>query len=226
MMPSQTTASLDHHYIWVLVSAFVMSVCVCSWSHPVLAMPPTPVSAEGSTIDPEPGEFYRSRTRIDLADGASFLIPSDWQGVLPPGARTFYLESPKHPGVGLVAVIQDATPEELEDHLNEPQVIDEGYVLHPIGSARRTSQRITAVYQSGDNVGRAIAIFGSQKGVLYLFTGPKEQSDYYDRLLEEMVASTQFRQAGPEQNENRKGIQSSERCNRKNAFRRPEWRRF
>ena len=150
---------------------------------------------ESAVTHVEPGEFYRSGTRIGMTAGASFIIPLAWQGVMPPGSRTLYLESPKKPGIGLVAVIQDATPEELEDHLNEPQVIEEGYVLHPVGSAKRTDTHITAAYHSGENVGRALAFFGLSEsgiGILYLFTGPKEESTYYESLLEQLSASTRF----------------------------------
>ena len=150
-------------------------------------------TADSAITDVEPGEFYRSGTRIGMTAGASFRIPPAWQGILPPGSRTFYLESPMKPGIGLVAVIQDATPEELEDHLNEPQVIEEGYVLHPVGSATRTDTRITASYHSGENIGRALAFFGpSERGVLFLFTGPKDETAYYESLLEQIAASTRF----------------------------------
>jgi hypothetical protein len=174
----------------------------CSWLAPVICSAEAPRApmvdgqhhpAESAITDVEPGEFYRSGTRIGMTAGASFLIPPAWQGVLPPGSRTFYLESPKKPGIGLVAIIQDATPEELEDHLNEPQVIEEGYVLHPMGSAKRTDTRITASYHSGENIGRALAFFGSfDIGVLFLFTGPKDETAYYESLLEQIAASTRF----------------------------------
>ena len=161
---------------------------------------------ESAVTHVEPGEFYRSGTRIGMAAGTSFIIPPAWQGVMPPGSRTLYLESPKRPGIGLVAVIQDATPEELEDHLNEPQVIEEGYVLHPVGSAKRMDTQITAAYHSGENVGRALAFFGSSEsgiGILYLFTGPKEEVTYYESLLEQLAASTKFstRQDAPDRRE-------------------------
>lgn len=125
---------------------------------------------------------------------------------MPRGSRTFYLESPKKPGIGLVAIIQDATPEELEDHLNEPQVIEEGYVLHPIGSAKRVDTRITAAYHSGENIGRAVAFFGPFKsGILFLFTGPKHESPYYESLLERIAASTQFSTREQNRPERREG---------------------
>jgi len=161
---------------------------------------------ESAVTHVEPGEFYRSGTRIGMTAGTSFIIPPAWQGVMPPGSRTLYLESPKKPGIGLAAVIQNATPEELEDHLNEPQVIEEGYVLHPVGSAKRTNTRITASYHSGENVGRAFAFFGpfeSGLGILYLFTGPKEETEYYESLLEQLAASTRFstKQDAPDRRE-------------------------
>jgi hypothetical protein len=161
---------------------------------------------ESAVTHVEPGEFYRSGTRIGMTAGASFLIPPAWQGVMPPGSRTLYLESPKKPGIGLAAIIQDATPEELEEHLNEPQVVEEGYVLHPVGSAKRMDTHITASYHSGENVGRALAFFGpfeSGIGILYLFTGPKEEVTYYESLLEQLAASTRFstRQDAPDRRE-------------------------
>ena len=150
-------------------------------------------SHDPGVIEVEPGEFYRSGTRIGMAGRASFVIPPQWQGFLPPGSRTFYLESPTKPGIGLIATIQDSTPEELEEHLNEPQVIEEGYVLHPVGSARRSDTRITASYHSGDHSGRALAFFGpSEQGILLLFTGPKDETAYYESLLEQIAASTRF----------------------------------
>lgn len=163
---------------------------------------------ESAATHVEPGEFYRSGTRIGMTAGVSFIIPPAWQGVMPPGSRTLYLESPKKPGIGLAAVIQDATPEELEDHLNEPQVIEEGYVLHPVGSAKRTTTHITASYHSGENVGRALAFFGpleSGIGILYLFTGPKEEITYYESLLEQIAASTKFSTARQDSFDRREG---------------------
>ncbi|MEP6888194.1 MAG: hypothetical protein ABI945_07700 [Nitrospirales bacterium] len=174
----------------------------CSWLAPVICSAEAPRepmvdgqlhATESAITDVEPGEFYRSGTRIGMTAGASFLIPQAWQGVLPPGSRTFYLESPQKPGIGLIAIIQDATPEELVDHLNEPQAIEEGYVLHPVGSATRTDTRITASYHSGDNIGRALAFFGPlDSGILILFTGPKEETAYYESLLEQIGASARF----------------------------------
>lgn len=178
----------------------VVLALVVTLPHPVLCCihAHTPMTTaqdhrDSVVTDVEPGEFYRSGTRIGMAAGTSFVIPPHWQGFIPPGSRTFYLESPTKPGLGLIGIIQDATPEELEDHLNEPQVIEEGYVLHPVGSATRSDTRITASYHSGDNIGRALAFFGpSERGVIFLFTGPKDETAYYESLLEQIASSTRF----------------------------------
>jgi len=201
-----------------LAGMFLTLVCVCSLLVSIIVTSTGAPGAaialaqhqpdESAAIHVEPGEFYRSGTRIGMTAGASFIIPQSWQGVMPPGSRTLYLESPKKPGIGLAAVIQEATPEELEDHLNEPQVIEEGYVLHPVGSAKRTDTHISASYHSGENIGRALALFGpfdSGVGVLYLFTGPKEEAAYYESLLEQLAASTSFSAARPNPSNERDG---------------------
>ena len=90
------------------------------------------------------------------------------------------------------------TPMSNEDQphdsdVTEPQVIEEGYVLHPVGSAKRTDTRITASYHSGENIGRALAFFGpSERSILFLFTGPKDETAYYELLLEQIATSTRF----------------------------------
>ena len=149
-------------------------------------------------VELEAGPHYRSGTRVGSGTaGVSFVIPDGWQAAMPHGSETLFLESSQQPGIGLVAVFQHIAPQELEHHLNEPQVIDEGYVLHPVESAKRSGDRITVTYQSGENTGLALALFGpSQNGVLYLFTGPKPQAEYYGDIVEQMAASTEFLENG------------------------------
>jgi hypothetical protein len=197
----------------MLAHAAVLALVMTS-PHPALCSDPSRTAMttaqdhphDSDVTEVEPGAFYRSGTRIGMAAGASFVIPPQWQGYLPPGSRTFYLESPTRPGIGLIAVIQDATPEDMEEHLNEPQVIEEGYVLHPVGAATRTETRVTASYHSGDNIGRAVACFGPvDNGILFLFTGPKDETAYYESLLEQMEASTKFAAARQHPFERRDG---------------------
>ena len=151
-----------------------------------------------AVVELESGPHYPSGTRVgSTAARVSFVIPDGWHAAIPPGSETVFLESPRQPGLGLVAIFRHIAPQELEDHLNEPQVIDEGYVLHPARSAQRSDDRITVTYQGGDNTGRALALFGpSQNGILYLFTGPKDRTDYYGELVQQLAASTQFSNTG------------------------------
>ena len=155
-------------------------------------------SQRQAVVELESGPHYPSGTRVgSTAAGVSFVIPDGWHGAIPPGSATLFLESPRQPGLGLVAIFRHIAPQELEAHLNEPQVIDEGYVLHPARSAQRSDDRITVTYQGGDNTGRALALFGpSQNGILYLFTGPKDRTDYYAEIIQQLAASTQFSDTG------------------------------
>ena len=157
------------------------------------------LTARGQTVvELESGPHYPSGTRVgSTSAGVSFVVPDGWHAAMPPGSETVFLESPRQPGVGLVAIFRDIAPQELEDHLNEPQVIDEGYVLHPVESAKRSGDRITVTYHGGDNTGRALAVLGpSRNGILYLLTGPKDRTDYYGELVQDLAASTQFSEAG------------------------------
>lgn len=152
-----------------------------------------PASARGTTsLDVEPGQYYRGGIRVQLpSEGLSFVIPQEWVGIMPPGSRSFFLSSHKKSGIGIVAAVHNATPEELLDHLNEPQVIEEGFVLHPVGSATLSGDRITASYHSGEHIGKALAVLGrEQNAALYLFVGPKDETASYEALLEQLAAST------------------------------------
>src|ERR1051325_1600596 len=169
-----------------------------SWRVPSVSGVEHTASQRQAVVELESGPHYSSGTRVgSTAAGVSFVIPDGWHAAIPPGSETVYLESPSQPGLGLIAVFRHITPQDLEDHLNEPQVIDEGYVLHPARSAQRSGDRITVAYQSGGNTGRALALFGpSQNGVLYLLTGPKDRSDYYGDIVQQLAESTRFTNTG------------------------------
>lgn len=153
-----------------------------------------------STMDLQPGVHYRSGTRIRAADyGISFTIPQDWFGAMPPGSRTLSLESATRAGLGLVSLLRGVTPEEMEEHLNEPQVIEEGYTLHPVGSAKRSDQRITATYHSGEDDAVALVLFGPDgTGIVFMVTGPKPEKSFYEQVLDQLATSVQFFPPQPE----------------------------
>ncbi|HJU05899.1 MAG TPA: hypothetical protein VJ692_12185 [Nitrospiraceae bacterium] len=145
-------------------------------------------------MDIKPGQQYESGTRVrHAAIGISFIIPADWMGGTAQGSRSFLLGSNTMAGVGIVVLLDHVTPQELESHMNEPQVLDEGFVLQPVSSARMSGDRMTASYHAGENVGRAVAVFGpSNQAIVYLLTGPKDLSVYYGTLLDQLAASTRF----------------------------------
>jgi len=181
--------------VQLMTSIFTLTLAANGWPLVSIEYRSEHMASQGQTIvELEAGPHYRSGTRVGSSSaGVSFIIPDAWQAAMPPRSDTVFLESPHRPGMGLVAVFRHIAPQQLEDHLNQPQVLDEGYVLHPVESAKRSGDRITVRYHSGENTGRALALFGpSQNGALYLFTGPKDQADYYREILEQIAASTQF----------------------------------
>ncbi|MGH7232365.1 MAG: hypothetical protein ACREJU_13555, partial [Nitrospiraceae bacterium] len=53
-------------------------------------------------------------------------------------------------------------------------------------------------YHAGENIGRAQAVFGPvHNAIVYLFTGSKDQAEYYDALLDRIAASTRFTTMDP-----------------------------
>jgi hypothetical protein len=163
---------------------------------------PTPnlsLSQESTAVEIEFGRQYEGGTRVSTAThGVSFIVPPEWTGGLPQGSQPFLLGSNTKPGIGIVVMIQAVTPEELVERLNEPQVLDEGFVLHPAGPINRSGQRLAASYQAGENVGRAVAVLGPrQNAIVHSFVGPRDFAAYYETLLERMAASTQFSSINP-----------------------------
>ncbi|MER3423965.1 MAG: hypothetical protein C4293_12770 [Nitrospiraceae bacterium] len=179
-----------------------------AWTNQIHINKEIVMAREATSIDVEPGQYYRGGTRVQLPRARlSFVIPQEWVGAMPPGSRSFFLDSHKKPGTGIVTIVHDVTPQELLDHLNEPQVIEEGFVLHPIGSAKLSGDRITASYHSGEQLGKALAVLGhEQTAALYLFVGPKEETAYYEGLLEQLAGSTQFKSDETEKTGRQEGI--------------------
>jgi hypothetical protein len=151
-------------------------------------------TAAENVIDIKAGQKYEGGTRVRVPlHGMSFVIPQEWIGSLAQSSQFFLLESNSKPGLGIVVLQPNVTPEELIRHMNEQQVLDENLVLQPVGRAQRSGDRIAAAYQAGENVGRALAVLGpAQAAIVYLFMGPKTETEYYDRVLGQITNSTQF----------------------------------
>lgn len=139
------------------------------------------------------GQHYRGGTRLRSPfAGVSFVVPPDWRATLPAGTALF-LDSATKAGLGIIHILNDVTPEELAARLNEPQMFDVGLVLHPVRSVTKEGSRLTAVYTGGDHVGRAVAVLGpARNAIVYLMAGPKEEARYFENLLAEVAASTEF----------------------------------
>ncbi len=144
--------------------------------------------------DLEVGQQYEANTRVRVSlFGVSFVVPTGWLGGVPPGSEAFLLGSNEKPGVGLVVFLLHVTPEDLAAKLQEPQVLGEGLVLQPAGPVNTAKARSTASYLSQDHVGRAVGISGpDRQGIIFFFAGPKTEGSNFERLLEQLSASTQF----------------------------------
>ena len=184
--------------------AAVVFLLVGAWSQAAYAAPPpsgnAPEAAETDATDLQVGQRYEAGTRLRVAmKGISFVIPRYWSGGMAEGADTLRLASPTKPGMGLVYLFGNIKPQELAARLADSKELPDGIILPLAAPVRATGSRTMAVYREGDLIGRAMAISGpSQNAVIYLFAGPSNQSAYYERLLEELAASTSFTKVKPE----------------------------
>lgn len=139
------------------------------------------------------GERYSEGTRVRSPFmGVSFVVPKNWRASLPAGSVVF-LDSAVTAGLGTVHLLTDVTGETVHAQLSEPQSIEAGFVLHPVGSLQEEGQRLIGRYAAGDDVGVALAVLGpSSNAVIYQFIGRKTEQDIYQGLAEELATSTQF----------------------------------
>lgn len=139
------------------------------------------------------GERYTGGTRVRSPFmGVSFVVPENWRASLPAGSVVF-LDSAVTAGLGTVHLLTDVTRETVRAQLSEPQAIEAGFVLHPVGSLHEDGQKLIGHYAAGDDVGVTVAILGpSRNAVIYQFVGGKTERDIYQILADEVGASTQF----------------------------------
>lgn len=142
------------------------------------------------------GERYGGGTRVRSPFvGVSFVVPKNWRSSLPAGAVVF-LDSAVTPGLGTVHLLTDVTRETVRAQLSEPQSIEAGFVLHPVGSIQEEGRKLIGQYAAGDDVGVTIAVLGpSRNAVIYQFVGRKPEQDVYRCLVEELADSTEFMSA-------------------------------
>jgi hypothetical protein len=139
------------------------------------------------------GERYGGGTRVRSPFiGISFVVPKDWRASLPAGSIVF-LDSAVTAGLGTIHLLANVTRDRLRAQLSEPQSIEAGFVLHPVGSLQEGGQKLIGYYAAGDDVGVLIAVVGpSHNAVVYQFVGRKTEQDVYRKLAEELASSTRF----------------------------------
>lgn len=95
------------------------------------------------------GERYTGGTRVRSPFvGFSFVIPKDWRASLPAGAIVF-LDSAVTAGLGTVHLLADVSRTTVLAQLSEPQAIEAGFVLYPVGSLQEEGQKLIGQYAVG-----------------------------------------------------------------------------
>ena len=175
-----------------LVLLWLASACTSALAEPP-ATEPLSAIRQLEVRDLRVGEHYREGIRVRSPFmGLSFLVPKDWHASLPAGSVIF-LDSAVTPGIGTIHLLTEITREALLVQLNEPQSIEAGFVLYPVGSIQEEGQKLIGQYTAGDDVGVTVALLGpSRNAVIYQFVGRKTERNIYQRLAEELAASTQF----------------------------------
>ncbi|WP_447972053.1 hypothetical protein [Nitrospira sp. Kam-Ns4a] len=163
------------------------------------ASPAAPLAAERQpaaerVLDLRAGRSYPAGVRLRSPFlGISFVVPDRWRARLQAGTLVVHLESGSRPGVGVVLLLQDVGPEEVEARLREPQAFEEAFVLHPVGGILSDGKTWLATYAGGETFGTAAALLGpGRQAVIYLFASPGEEAATYGEVLARLTASTRF----------------------------------
>jgi hypothetical protein len=146
-----------------------------------------------------PGMEYTAGTRIQNAyRGISFIIPRDWKGAMPPDQRVLLMSSDVKPGMG-IAIFQSAFSEaQIIQYLSQSQNLGDNIILKPVGKPKVSGNKITMEYTSMTNAGFALALRGKfNNTVVFLFTGPVNQKDYYLQILEKIQPTVVFLRPDP-----------------------------
>lgn len=141
-----------------------------------------------------PGQRYEGGSLVrNSRHGVSFRLPPDWEGRIPQGSDALLLHASGHDGVGIVAILDQMTPELLVERLSEPQDFGGSVVLQLSRPLEQEGTRWKAAYLSGHVVGRVLAVLGpDEQAVVYFFAGPQAEGDVYDQLLNDLGRTTEF----------------------------------
>lgn len=149
-------------------------------------------SSQGVTIIA--GREYEPGTRVILpTTGISFIIPRDWRGGMPPNQAVFILASHTRPGIGMAIMQTGMNQDNLIKFLSKQQDLGDNIVLQPEGSPKIIDSRIQMNYTHVFYTGKASGILGPHgNSVTFFFAGPTLEKEYYQTLLDKLIASVNF----------------------------------
>ena len=150
--------------------------------------------ADEAPRDLQRGQRYEGGTLVrDAKRGLVFRLPESWAGRIPHDSEALLLNAPQQEGVGIVVILGQITPEQLEERLSEPQDFGGSVLLQLARPLDQDGVRWKAAYLSGNVIGRALAMLGpAQQAVVYFFAGPRAEAQAYEQLLDELRNSTRF----------------------------------
>lgn len=160
----------------------------------VLIMILSGISQSTQSVTIIAGQEYEPGTRVGLpTTGVSFIIPRDWRGGMPPDQAVFILASHNKPGIGMAIMQTGMNQDNLIKFLSERQDLGDNIVLKPEGSPKITDSSIQMNYTHVFYTGKALAILGPHgNSVTFFFTGPTSEKEYYQTLLDKLIASVNF----------------------------------
>lgn len=140
------------------------------------------------------GQEYEPGTRVNLpTTGISFIIPRDWRGGMPPDQAVFILASHTRPGIGMAIMQTGMNQDNLIKFLSKQQDLGDNIVLQPEGSPKVIDSRIQMNYTHVFYTGKASGILGPHRNsVTFFFAGPTSEKEYYQTLLDKLIASVNF----------------------------------
>lgn len=160
----------------------------------VLIMIISTIAQSSQSVTIIAGQEYEPGTRVNLpTTSVSFIIPRDWRGGMPPDQAVFILASHTKPGIGMAIMQTGMNQDNLIKFLSEQQDLGDNIVLQPEGSPKITDSRIQMNYTHVFYTGKAIGILGPHgNSVTFFFAGPMSEKEYYQNLLNKLIASVNF----------------------------------
>lgn len=153
-------------------------------------------STGAPAVEVEPGQLYEEGTRLEASDlGVAFTIPQGWRGTLPNGSEVFVLQPVADPTVYILAMGEEATPDELASTMAAPIPLGNGLSLYPTGAVGKRDKALTGRYEvrgaPNPLVAYAEALTGpSSISVAYILIAAPALLSTHEPTVRALVAST------------------------------------